>query len=372
MPRESVNRSLIKHRSEAKKAVRLFFEKRGFDEVDPCGLRSSYCLDPFIEIFTSSTSSGKDLFLQSSPELAMKHLLCESTGPIYYLGPAWRRSEEGPFHSREFTMLEWYRKNPQKPWEQSAEELPLPLSAEIKQLSGPKEASYLQLMQETVDLCYEVLSRENSLEKNCRVFALGELIQRTCSLDVHTSSLEELFHSFQKKLDNMGLCHGLSKTAPSEPFLLAKELNWAFGMIMHDCIEPWIAKNYPNQIVVIHDFISFYPAKADCALAKAHTLPSGIHIAQRFELYFNALELANGYNELTDGDEMQRRQEEAGMVKGLSEEEVENQIDWKLIDLMKKNRFPNSCGVAVGFDRLLMLNHREKSLHRIEAIRVDR
>lgn len=372
MPRVSASNSALKHRCGLKKAVRHFFEKREYYEVDPSGLRTTYCLDPFIDVFSCS-SELSSLFLQSSPELAMKHLLCEYQAPIYYLGPAWRRGEEGSRHAKEFTMIEWYR----------PDAIPFDLKIEAPAIEAPltdhlplKSPSYIALMQETCELCLLALAFPHSPKKTTPlIWALPKLLIHLYSIDIYSASSDEVFACICQTLTSHSSEHDLPKQLSKCPLNRAQELNWVFGLLMCECIEPWLSSEYPDQMVILHEFLGFYPDKADCALAQASTLKSQVHIVERFELYYNGVELANGYKELTCGEEMQRRQQEAGRIKELSEEGQSAQIDWSLIDKMKRGLFPESCGVAVGFDRLLMINwqkHHPNTSTAISSIRVDR
>lgn len=103
----SKTRERLKKRTAALKMVRSFFDNKGFLEVDVPALSPFASIDSYIDLI--ETKGGG--FLHSSPEYALKRLLCEDSGDIYFLGHVYRKEEEGKLHASEFSMIEWYRTN---------------------------------------------------------------------------------------------------------------------------------------------------------------------------------------------------------------------------------------------------------------------
>ena len=97
--------TLVAHRAKALKDVRHFFDTRGYLEVDTQALSPFAAIDTYIDPIVTT----ENLFLHTSPEYAMKKLLCEGSGSIYFLGHVFRKEEVGSLHNNEFTMIEWYK-----------------------------------------------------------------------------------------------------------------------------------------------------------------------------------------------------------------------------------------------------------------------
>lgn len=286
------NETLIA-RAEFLRAVRAFFESRGVVEVDTPVLMRGVITDPFICVFQC-----QDHYLQTSPEFAMKRLLAQGMGAIYYLGKAFRQAEVGRYHNPEFTMLEWYRPG----WDLSA------------------------LIDETVTLIRSVTSAPEPV-----LIEFAELFS-ALTLDPHSASKAELAMRAQALFPDQVQGLELDRTG---------WLDWLFMQ----AIEP---KLDPNQLYVITD----YPA--DCAqLSKLIPHPQYGQVATRFEIFYQGMELANGYHELTDPIEQQQRFEQDNQKRnklGLPE----RPLDHHLLSALQAG-IGEVSGVAVGADRLLMI-----------------
>jgi lysyl-tRNA synthetase class 2 len=275
--------------------IRHFFFERNVLELDVPVLSDYATVDPFIESL-SSTVMGQQQYLQTSPEFFLKRFLSAHAHDVYYLGKAFRQDEYGARHRPEFTMLEWYRMGIN---EQA-------LMAEVRAL----------IMQLCPDASWQCLS-------------YGELFQQHLSLNPHTASVSELKACAVARIDMQ--------------FDADDKSPWLDVLFTH-CIEPQL----PQGLVGIYD----YPA-SQAALAKIDLDTHGQLVAKRFEMYLNGMELANGYWELTDADEQERRfraDQHYRQQRGLPV----LPCDELLLVALQEGQFPACAGVALGVDRLLM------------------
>ncbi len=269
--------------------VRRFFDTRGLLEVDVPAMSRYASVDSYIDLI--ETKDGN--FLHSSPEYALKRLLCNGSGDIYFLGHVYRKEEEGTLHSSEFSMIEWYR-------------------------IGMDEKTFLDEVVNLLSLFLGILPVE-IVDFNDAFAAHGEPIP--CDIDTSTWSEEDkLFYT------------------------------WA------SFVEPKLGR---GKITIITNF----PAK-HAVLAKTHVV-NGQEKARRYEFYYEGIELANGFDELTDPDEHARRFEEANEAREkLGKERYP--IDQDFIAALKQGGLPHNCyGMAAGFDRLLMLKEKRKEIGQI-------
>ncbi len=276
-------------------------------EVDTPLLRTFSVTDPYMRAMQISSSIGTHSgYLQTSPEYAMKELLASGSGDIYQLGKVFRSEESGPHHSEEFTLLEWYRLG----------------------------FDHHQLMQEIYELMVLLcgpLQRVNLSYQQAFVDYLG--------VDPFSISLEELKLFTIDKLGEL-----------PEKLLFDNYLTLLFSQL----IEPEFEK---KKITFVHSF----PVE-QASLAKTEIVDS-MHIACRFEVYLQGLEMANGFWELTDAKEQLSRFEKDNEIrKELGYPLVE--IDTGLIAALNKG-LPECAGVALGFDRLMMVLQNEAQINNV-------
>lgn len=290
----------LQARAALNRSIREFFIETNALEVELPILNHAPVADMNIEaIAVPATEMMPKLYLHTSPEYSMKRLLCAGSGDIYALGKVFRAGEAGGRHNPEFSMLEWYRLG----------------------------MNHQELMHEVADL-FEELFNDSSIELiDAPLFlTYQQAVMQYAGLDPFTASENDI-----KQL-------GIELAAGD------LELNrdgW-LDMIMSHKVEKALPE---NQLVFIYN----YPA-SQAALAKLNTDDSGQMIAERFEVYLNGLELANGYHELTDSKEQYQRFEKE--LVG-----TDRPIDEKLIAAMADAEagLPDCAGVAVGIDRILML-----------------
>lgn len=287
--------STLKKRAELYATIRHFFAQRQILEVDTPLLAAAGVTDPYVENLTVeiTQSDEQTLYLQTSPEYAIKRLLAAGIGDCYQLGKVFREEYEGRQHRREFTMLEWYRIG----W------------------------STEQLQQEVLELlCTCGLNTSGCKKKSYREWFIDAL-----ELDPIAVSDAELHHAIRF-------------TNIDSPLTRDEMLD----LLMHHRIEPVLAQ---YDIAIIDDF----PASR-AALAKLD--PDNPTLAQRFEIYCRGVELANGYQELTDPTILHQRWQRDTALRQ-QQGKPERPVDHQLLAAMQSG-LPECAGVALGVDRLLM------------------
>ena len=308
----------LKQRARLLSTIRQFFSENSVLEVDTPLLSQSSVTDLHLASVTAQLSlphhaSAKTMYLQTSPEFAMKRLLASGAGPIYQIAKCFRDGERGKRHNPEFTMLEWYRPG----------------------------FSLQDLMDEVAELLCLVTSLPTP-EK----ITYQQAFQRYLNIDPHRESDETLSKLAKEKT---GICGGdLSRDD-------------CLDLLLTHCIEPELGCDVPV-------FMTEYPA-SQASLAKVKE-QNGVLLAQRFELYVRGLELANGYDELVDADEQLQRFEadnSARKAHGLPE----IPIDFNLVEALKSG-LPECSGVALGLDRLQMVIQDTQCIDDVISFAVER
>lgn len=300
----------LKARAEVLRSLRDFFYQRDVLEVETPLLASAPVTDPNIDAYSLAQAP---LYLQTSPEYAMKRLLAAGSGPIFQICKAFRRGEQGSRHNPEFGMVEWYRPG----------------------------FSLEQLMTEVTALLTLVLG-----ERPVRRISYGELFADVLNLDIYRASDAELCVLAQQR-------HGVAAE------LLDRDS--ALDLLFSHDIEPALG-------VAEYCFVDNFPA-SQAALAKLATDARGNAVARRFEVFIDGLELANGYDELTDADEQARRFNRDCERRRQRGQDVPPQ-DLKLLAAISAG-LPECSGVALGLDRLLMLRVGADSLAEVLAFPLD-
>jgi lysyl-tRNA synthetase class 2 len=287
----SGNLATWKERARLLRQVREFFHARGVLEVETPVLARTTVTDPAIDSLEVAID-GHRRYLQTSPEYHMKRLLAAGAPSIYRLGPVFRADESGRQHNPEFTMIEWYR---------------LGFSAE-------------ELMAEVADLVDLLIGADEYR----RVAYDGLLVDRLgVSADAGVGALRAAVAAFMElpgEVERRDL------------------LDLAFATAL---------SNQPGRC-----FINDYPAD-QAALAATRIDEVGREVAERFELVIDGLEIANGYHELTDAEIMAQRMD-ADRRHRKADGRGAPAPDDRLLAAMRAG-LPHCAGVAVGFDRLVML-----------------
>ena len=291
----------LRLRAQLNALIRTFFFARNVLEVETPVLSAAGNTEPNIDSFTTAFSGHADAgpplrWLRTSPEYPLKRLLAAGVGDCYELGRVFRNGEAGGRHNPEFTMLEWYRVG----WD------------------------HHRLAEETVALVREALSMVGR-EAALRVLSYRELFVQTLDIDPFIADENQL----RAPLADVGI----------NPQGLGRD-DWLDLLLTHR-IQP----QFPADcITVVHD----WPA-TQAALAKIR--PGDPPLAERFELYLGAVELANGYHELNDADEQRQRFQRDLRLRG-ARGSVLPPLDEAFLAALPN--LPSCAGVALGVDRLLM------------------
>lgn len=296
----------IKKRAIYLEKIRQYFKKLDVLEVDTPLAYDYGVTDPFIDVFSIETLAGRK-YLQSSPEYAMKRLLAAGCNSIYQVCKAFRDESCGQYHNHEFTMIEWYRVG----------------------------VDYFTLMKEMEALFL-------ALKPNIKFIYLSyrDVFEKYCGFDPHQIGLGELKAIVQQYLGDV---QGLENPSISD----------CLDMLFSYKIEKSL--NVEGEVYFIYDYTVH-----QSALARKVKDKHNQQVAARFEVFYNGIELANGYYELVDKNEQLRRFASDLAIRKKQGKSMP-EIDTKLLACLED--IPECSGVALGFDRLLI------ALEKIEDIK---
>ncbi len=300
----------LRERAHMLRKTRDFFAERNVIEVDCPALGLSAPVDLHIEVMKVQLKDQQIGYLHTSPEYGMKRLLAMGIGDIYQISHVFRDGEIGPLHNPEFTMAEWYRIG----------------------------FSFDQMIEETLDFICLFLKELPSV----RLF-YADAFFHYLGINYTTQTAEDLL-ALAKAKDI-----SLSQDAASW------DKDTLLQALMSIVIEPHLGQDH---LLVLQHFPT-----TQSALAKTMRLPHGEEVACRFEVYYRGMELANGYYELTDPMEQRRRFEQTNQQR-LKAGKNPLTIDEKFLTALELG-IPDCCGVAVGFDRLMLLKTAQSSLERV-------
>ena len=303
--------SLIKRQLRAKllAEIRQFFAKRNILEVETPLLSQHTVTDVHIQSFATTYLNGSEsqfYYLQTSPEYAMKRLLASGSGPIYQICKAFRNGESGRQHNPEFTLLEWYR----------------------------PDFTHHNLMDEMDEFLQTTINANKAKRITYENLFLDEL-----NINPFFCAINDL-QSLTQQL-NFKQAHTIN------------DKDTLLQLLFTHIIEPKIGFNAPLFVY------NFPPTQAALAKIQVDDKP----VAERFELYINGIELANGFHELTQADEQlqrftndqhQRKQRRIPIPK----------VDERLIAALEHG-LPACAGVALGIDRLLMIKTKASNISEI-------
>jgi len=301
----SASFEVMQQRARMLEKLRAFFSARKVLEVETPIFSHAATTDLHIDSFQLNDPDMKwQGYLHTSPEFAMKRLLAAGSGSIYQVSKVFRRAEQGARHNPEFTLLEWYRVG----------------------------FDHHQLMQEVDELVRTLLNKNVELAET-QVFSYQTIFEQQLGINPHTVTVEEL-NACAKQ-------HGYPEVIGLGNNESDKD-SW-LELLMSQVIEPALPKNCP---VFIYDFPA---SQASLARIRDGEFP----VAERFELYINGMELANGFHELTDSNEQLQRFEKDNQQR---QQQGKQQVvmDDNLLMALDEG-LPDCAGVALGLDRLLML-----------------
>jgi elongation factor P--(R)-beta-lysine ligase len=309
-PNQLKRTSILRDRAFMMNKARSFFHERGLFEVDVPILSKRASVDAHIDLISARYGHKKEIYhLHTSPEYGMKRLLSEGVGSIYQLSHVFRDGEYGAQHNPEFMMAEWYQIG----------------------------FSFEEMVEETFDFITLFLGPIPR-----RVVSYRDLFQEFLSIDIGKAGIEELKAKAEEV--EAALYEGIEQEGKDG--ILAR--------LLSEKIEPFLGQG--EMVAVIH-----FP-ESQAALAKKKEI-DGFHAAERFEVYYQGIELANGYHELTSAEEQQARFIEANLFREKLGKEA-YPIDDLFLAALKKG-LPECSGVAVGFDRLMMLRHKASTLKEV-------
>lgn len=299
---------ILRLRSEIIKSIRSFFYDRGFIEVETPRLIKAPAPEPYIETFPVFRKHKKPLFLIPSPELHMKRLLAEGLDKIFQICHVFRKEERGRFHLPEFTILEWYRTG----------------------------SDYNDLMSDCEELLQETASATGFTGK--KIMSQGQEVD--VSPPFLRMTVEEAFEKYA------GWKPGASPDSER------------FNHDMVTKVEPSLPKEKPV-------FLKDYPSSF-ASLAKLRK--GDENIAERVELYACGIELANGFSELVDQEEQERRFIEEAKIRkeaGL----LDYPMPLEFLSSLKT--LPQCAGMSMGIDRLLMILSNSKEIDEVVSFVED-
>ncbi len=298
----------LRRRALLTQATRAFFAARGYTEVEtPYAVPApgeEVHLAAFRTERVDTVGARTPLWLNTSPEFAMKKLLAGGAGPIFQLARVWRNGEGSDTHAAEFTMLEWYHPG-----------------MSMAGLMDEVEA-YLRAVLPPVVMCRGV---ESSLAQFERL-TMHDAFAREAGADV------------------LGTAGDPAALAASAGARLRDGEGWEdlFFRLLLERVEPHLGRAAPT-------FLTHWPA-AQAALARRD--PADPRTALRFELFVCGIELANAFEELTDVAEQRAR-----FIEDRARRHAMTGPDWALDEdfLAALAQMPAGSGVALGFDRLAMI-----------------
>ena len=319
--RHADRRPLLAARGRIKRALRAQFEAQGFTEVECGALTVSPGNEAHLHAFATTAlttaGEGRALYLHTSPEFAAKKLLAAGETKIFDFARVFRNRERGDLHAPEFTMLEWYRAN--EPYETVQRDC-LALLRLAADTAGAKALRFR-------DRLCDPRSEPQRL-------TVAQAFTYHAGIDL----LATLSPSGEGDRD------GLATRARRAGVAVTDADNWSdiFSKVLVAAIEPRLGSGAPTLLYE-------YPR---CEAALARAAPHVARVAERFELYACGVELANGFGELTDPNE-QRQRFEAEMAEKQRIYGERYPIDEDFLRALE--HMPPASGVALGFDRLVLL-----------------
>ena len=312
----------LRLRAEVLHKIRGFFLARGVLEVETPLLGHSCGTDPHLDFFTATYGLGSQadtMFLQTSPEFAMKRLLCAGSGSIYQICKAFRNGESGRFHNPEFTLLEWYRVGYNLG----------DLMTEVAELLEYLCASFLSL-------------------KTTKRLSYQDVFFKATGLDPFKFSYEQYcsFALKQHQPEALSLCgdeHGL----------------WLDFIFSH-YVQPTLGQ---SEFCLVHG----YPA-IQSSLARINQ--DNPDTVDRVEVFFKGVELGNGYYELQDAQEQSQRFDTEIQIRAVTGRQSVVKDD-RLVSALAQG-LPECAGIAIGLDRLLMILSHQAKIEDVLSFSIDR
>lgn len=304
--------------------IRRFFAAREVLEVETPLLCHAPVTDPNLHAFATrflppGAAQGRDLYLQTSPEFAMKRLLAAGSGSIYQICKAFRDEESGRHHNPEFTLLEWYR-----------------AGFSLADLMDEVEA----LLAEVCGAAYPLAAAERH--------AYAELFECHLGIDPLTATRADFARCAE------------ARDFPEAGGLCGDDRKVWLDLLFSYFVQPQLGQGRAT-------FVYGYPA---CLPSLARRSPNDPRVVERVEVFLEGLELGNGFHELADAVE-----QEARFDQDLAERRARGLVlppkDERLLAALRQG-LPDCAGIAIGLDRLLMLLAGTGAIGEVLAFPVDR
>ncbi len=305
-------------RASLLEAARDYFRTSGVMEVETPVLAHSTATDVHLQSLRTRIAGLGEFYLQTSPEYAMKRLLATGTGDIYQIARVFRDGEHGVLHNPEFTLIEWYRRG----------------------------FDSMALMRDAAQLLDRLLAPHRALRAPDWL-TYSEAMRKHAGVDSALASIDEL-----------KACLASQKVAP--PRGMAGDRDAYLDLILSTIVSPQLGR---GGLTFLHE----YPA-SQAALARLKA--SDPTVAERFEIYLEGIELANGFHELADATE-QRARFEADLKLRRSRALHAPPLDERLLQAIRFG-LPDCSGIALGFDRVVMLARGADKIEQVLAFSVER
>jgi len=309
---------VLSRRAEMLARIRGHFAEQGVLEVDTPLLSQAAVPDVHLEAVTADVTGVGRMYLQTSPEYPMKRLLAAGLGDCYQVCHVFRDGERGTLHNPEFVMIEWYRVGFDAP----------------------------RLMDDVEAVLAHATSGLRILPRAQRV-TYRQAVLDHAGVDPMTAAAGELLTALSH--------HGVDVPAGAE-----QDRDALLDLLVSTCVGPQLGRSAPT---FLHD----YPA-SQAALARVR--PDPFPVAERFELYLDGIELANGFHELADPRE-QRARFEADLAERKRRGRPSRPLDERFLASLEQG-LPDCAGVALGFDRLVMTALALGSLEEAMAFPIER
>ncbi|MFO1062367.1 MAG: EF-P lysine aminoacylase EpmA [Pirellulales bacterium] len=317
----------LQARSEILWQLRSFFRTRGYAEVQTPTLSRDTVVDRYIDPIVVSgqalqcpQADAPQYYLQTSPEFAMKRLVAAGMQAIYQICPAYRAGERGDHHNPEFTMLEWYRCG------QSFAEAVAELCELVDQTAAAVPS---QSLAQTTVITYETAFRS------------------TVALDPLTCSTSDL----RRLTEERGLQLGGQWQDDKDEWL---------NLIFAECVQPRLG--FDSPVIVTH-----YPASQ---AALSQVAADDFRTAERYELFIRGVEIANGYHELLDANELDHRAHATLLLR--RSDGKEDLPTASFLSAAMHHGLPACCGCALGVDRMVMILTSQPRIDDVWAFPIER
>ncbi len=315
--------AMLRSRARLLTKIRTFFLEKAVLEVETPLLSHSIGTDPQLAFFATDyclPPLQHTLFLQTSPEFAMKRLLAAGSGSIYQICKAFRNGESGRFHNPEFTLLEWYRVG----------------------------FSLTQLMDEIAELILLLFTEQGIALASVQRYRYQEIFQQYTGLN----ALEFCYADYS--------AYAVNNQLPEAVALCEHNHALWLDMLFSHKVQPYLGD---NALCLVYG----YPA-CQSSLARINT--DNPLVTDRVELFINGVELGNGFYELTDAIEQNQRFDDE--IASRQQKDLTGVVkDDRLIAALKAG-LPDCSGVAIGLDRLLMLLSKSDAIDEVLSFSIHR